>query len=80
MNKLLLPQDIVGGSFWLISVGMIGAAIFFFLERRRLSETMGLSLLVAGAATVLHNLAVDGIVNVAKKGVSKIGHFFKKLF
>ena len=30
MNKLLLPQDIVGGSFWLISVGMIGAAIFFF--------------------------------------------------
>ena len=43
-------------------------------------ETMGLSLLVAGAATVLHNLAVDGIVNVAKKGISKIGHFFKKLF
>ncbi|CAL6339443.1 unnamed protein product [Bathycoccus prasinos] len=29
-------------------------------------ETMGLSLLVAGAATVLHNLAVDSIVNVAK--------------
>jgi len=43
-------------------------------------ETMGLSLLVAGAATVLHNLAVDSIVNVAKKGVSKIKHFFKKLF
>ena len=30
MNKLLLPQDVVGGSFWLISVGMIGAAIFSF--------------------------------------------------
>ncbi|CAL6396255.1 unnamed protein product [Bathycoccus prasinos] len=29
-------------------------------------ETFGLSLLVAGAATVLHNLAVDSIVNVAK--------------
>ena len=43
-------------------------------------ETMGLSLLVAGAATILHNLAVDSIVNVAKKGVSKIKHFFKKLF
>ena len=43
-------------------------------------ETMGLSLLVAGAATVLHNLAVDGIVNLAKKGISKIGNFFKKLF
>ncbi|CAL6437425.1 unnamed protein product [Bathycoccus prasinos] len=29
-------------------------------------ETMGLSLLVAGAATIVHNLAVDSIVNVAK--------------
>ena len=43
-------------------------------------ETMGLSVLAAGAATVVHNLAVDGIVNFAKKGVSKIKHFFKKLF
>ncbi|CAL6395991.1 unnamed protein product [Bathycoccus prasinos] len=43
-------------------------------------ETFGLSLLAAGAATVLHNLAVDSIVNVAKKGASKIKHFFKKLF
>ena len=43
-------------------------------------KTMCLSLLVAGAATVIHNLAVDSIVNVAKKGVSKIKHFFKKLF
>ncbi|CAL6295170.1 unnamed protein product [Bathycoccus prasinos] len=29
-------------------------------------ETFGLSLLVAGAATIVHNLAVDSIVNVAK--------------
>ena len=43
-------------------------------------ETMGLSVLAAGAATVIHNLAVDSIVNVTKKGVSKIKHFFKKLF
>ena len=43
-------------------------------------ETMGLSVLAAGAATVVHNLAVDGIVNFAKKGVSKVKHFFKKLF
>ena len=43
-------------------------------------ETFGLSLLAAGAATVIHNLAVDSIVNVTKKGVSKIKHFFKKLF
>jgi hypothetical protein len=43
-------------------------------------ETMGLSVLLAGGATILHNLAVDGIVNVAKNTVSKIGRFFKKLF
>ena len=30
MNKMLLPYDIVGGSFWLISVGMIGATLSFF--------------------------------------------------
>ena len=41
MNKLLLPQDVVGGSFWLISVAMIGAAIFFFLERGRLVSKNG---------------------------------------
>ena len=43
-------------------------------------ETMGLSVLLAGGATILHNLAVDGIVNVAKNTVSTIGRFFKKLF
>ena len=43
-------------------------------------ETMGLSVLLAGGATILHNLAVDGIVNVAKNTTSKIGRFFKKLF
>jgi bacteriorhodopsin len=37
MNLLLLPYDIVGGSFWLISVGMIGATLFFFFERSKVS-------------------------------------------
>ena len=37
MNKMLLPYDIVGGSFWLISVGMIGATLFFFFERSKVS-------------------------------------------
>ena len=36
MNKMLLPYDIVGGSFWLISVAMIGATLFFFFERSKL--------------------------------------------
>ena len=38
MNKMLLPYDIVGGSFWLISVGMIGATLFFFFERSKVSS------------------------------------------
>ena len=37
MNKMLLPYDIVGGSFWLISVAMIGATLFFFFERSKVS-------------------------------------------
>ncbi len=35
MNKMLLPTDVVGGSFWLLSMAMIGAAIFFLLERNK---------------------------------------------
>ena len=35
MNKMLLPYDIVGGSFWLISVGMIGATPFSFLKEAK---------------------------------------------
>ncbi len=35
MNKLLSPNDIVGGSFWLLSMMMIGATLFFFAERTR---------------------------------------------
>ena len=38
MNKMLLPYDIVGGSFWLISVGMIGATLFFFFVRSKVSS------------------------------------------
>ena len=29
MNSTLLPTDIVGGTFWLLSMAMIGATIFF---------------------------------------------------
>ena len=56
MNKLLLPQDIVGGSFWLISVGMIGAAIFFFLERRRLSERWGTVMTLVGVIALMSSI------------------------
>ena len=53
MNKLLLPQDVVGGSFWLISVAMIGAAIFFFLERGRLSNKWGTVMNLVGVIALM---------------------------
>ena len=56
MNKLLLPQDIVGGSFWLISVAMIGAAIFFFLERRRLSDRWSTVMTLVGVIALMSSI------------------------
>ena len=56
MNKLLLPQDIVGGSFWLISVAMIGAAIFFFLERGRLSPKWGTVMNLVGVIALMSSI------------------------
>ena len=46
MNKLLLPQDVVGGSFWLISVAMIGAAIFFITNKGPSGVTKNEKLLI----------------------------------
>ena len=40
MNKLLFPQDVVGGSFWLISIAMIGAAIFFLFRKGKTIKKM----------------------------------------
>jgi len=56
MNKLLLPQDVVGGSFWLISVAMIGAAIFFFLERGRLSNRWGTAMNLVGVIALMSSI------------------------
>ena len=56
MNKLLLPQDIVGGSFWLISVAMIGAAIFFFLERGRLSNRWATVMNLVGVIALMSSI------------------------
>ncbi len=56
MNKLLLPQDVVGGSFWLISVAMIGAAIFFFLERGRLSPKWGTVMNLVGVIALMSSI------------------------
>ena len=66
MNKLLLPQDVVGGSFWLISVAMIGAAIFFFLERGKLAPRW---------ATVMNLIGVIALMSRYITSMQKIYGF-----
>ena len=56
MNKLLFPQDVVGGSFWLISLAMIGAAIFFFLERGRLSKKWNTVMTLIGVIALMSSI------------------------
>jgi hypothetical protein len=56
MNKLLMPQDVVGGSFWLISVAMIGAAIFFFRESGRLSSKWGTVMNLIGVIALMSSI------------------------
>jgi hypothetical protein len=53
MNKLPSPVDIVGGSFWLLSVAMIGAAFFFFSERRKVAIRWQTSITLVGVVMVI---------------------------
>ncbi len=51
MEKMLEPTDFVGVSFWLISMAMVAATAFFFLERGRVDGKWKTSLTVAGLVT-----------------------------
>ena len=51
MDKILQPNDFVGVSFWLISMAMVAATAFFFLERSRVDGKWRTSLTVAGLVT-----------------------------
>ena len=51
MDKILEPTDFVGVSFWLISMAMVAATAFFFLERSRVDGKWRTSLTVAGLVT-----------------------------
>jgi len=53
MDKILMlnPGDHVAISFWLISMAMVAATAFFFLERDRVSAKWKTSLTVAGLVT-----------------------------
>lgn len=53
MDRVLQPTDIVGATFWLISVAMVASAAFFFLERRRVADRWKTSVTVAGVVTLI---------------------------
>ena len=51
MDKLLQPADFVGVTFWLISMAMVAATIFFFMERGNVEGKWKTSVTVAGLVT-----------------------------
>ena len=53
MNKMLLPTDVVGGTFWLLSIAMIGATIFFLLERNKVSGRWHTTMTLLGVMTLI---------------------------
>jgi hypothetical protein len=53
MNKMLLPTDVVGGSFWLLSMAMIGATIFFLLERNKVASRWHTTMTLLGVVMLV---------------------------
>ena len=52
-NSVLRADDFVGISFWIISMALIAATVFFFLERDRVSAKWKTSLTVSGLVTLV---------------------------
>ena len=48
---LLKPDDFVGISFWIISMGMLAATAFFFMEAGNVASGWRTSVIVAGLVT-----------------------------
>ena len=49
----LKSNDIVGVSFWLISMALVAASVFFFMETQRVSNKWKTSLTVSGLVTMV---------------------------
>ena len=61
---LLAPDDFVGISFWVISMGMLAATAFFFIERSSVPAAWRTSLTVAGLITgvaFIHYMYMRGV-------------------
>ena len=53
MNNYLQVTDYVGVSFWLVSVAMVAATVFFLYEGMHAKSSWRISLLVAGLVTLI---------------------------
>ena len=63
-TMLLASDDFVGVSFWLISMGMLAATAFFFMERGSVAAGWRTSLTVAGLITgvaFIHYMYMRGV-------------------
>ena len=52
-SSVLKAEDFVGISFWIISMALVAATVFFFLERDRVSAKWKTSLTVSGLVTLV---------------------------
>ena len=60
MDKMFLVQgDMVGVSFWLVSIAMVASTVFFLYEGLRVKPQWRLSLLVAGLVTLVAGVHYD---------------------
>lgn len=60
MEKMFLQSsDLVGVTFWLVSVAMISSTVFFLYEGLRVKSHWRLSLLVAGLVTLIAGVHYD---------------------
>lgn len=60
MDKMFLQSgDLVGVTFWLVSVAMIASTVFFLYEGLRVKPHWRLSLLVAGLVTLIAGVHYD---------------------
>jgi bacteriorhodopsin len=53
MNHFLQAGDVVGVSFWIVSVAMVAATVFFFYEGMSVKKEWRLSMTVAGLVTLV---------------------------
>ena len=63
-TMLLASDDFVGVSFWLISMGMLAATVFFFMERGSVATAWRTSVTVAGLITgiaFIHYMYIRGV-------------------